>query len=361
VEASPALNQLLAPLQGRPLRVPKVAQERLFRWLGQLGEEVEARGTTEVAGEVNPVLCLRPVGEGLGLALRVQPAGANGALYIPGEGPSSFVAQGGVAGGDSAAALRIVRALDAEKEALAGVLTTLPSLGAAMNETPTSGLVDLATGLELLDLVQAQPSLIRVAWQEGAALRLRRPKRRMRVVPTGKGGWFQLVGDLVLEDERVVSLVEVLSAARAGGGRFLRLNDGSFVALTLEMRRQLAALSRLARVKGDKVEVHELGAELLEPLVEDSSDPAWVKNLRRRAEVPADPPIPGGLTATLRPYQEDGVRWLIRLSHWAQGACLADDMGLGKTITALALLLHRQTLGPALVVAPATLVRPAVG
>ena len=48
----------------------------------------------------------------------------------------------------------------------------------------------------------------------------------------------------------------------------------------------------------------------------------------------------------------EGYRWLARLAAWAPGACLADDMGLGKTVQALALLLRRARIGPALVVAP---------
>ncbi|NOY25355.1 MAG: DEAD/DEAH box helicase [Oligoflexia bacterium] len=59
-----------------------------------------------------------------------------------------------------------------------------------------------------------------------------------------------------------------------------------------------------------------------------------------------------GLEARLRPYQLDGFRWLCRLASWGVGACLADDMGLGKTVQALALLLSRASLGPALVVCP---------
>ena len=46
--------------------------------------------------------------------------------------------------------------------------------------------------------------------------------------------------------------------------------------------------------------------------------------------------------ATLRPYQQVGVRWLHLLSTLGLGACLADDMGLGKTIQVLALLLVLQ-------------------
>jgi non-specific serine/threonine protein kinase len=45
------------------------------------------------------------------------------------------------------------------------------------------------------------------------------------------------------------------------------------------------------------------------------------------------------LKATLRPYQQAGVRWLHLLSSLGLGACLADDMGLGKTMPVLALLL----------------------
>ena len=67
------------------------------------------------------------------------------------------------------------------------------------------------------------------------------------------------------------------------------------------------------------------------------------------------------LKATLRPYQQAGVRWLYLLTRLRLGACLADDMGLGKTIQVLSLLLvlkrdrganlHR----PSLLVAPASL------
>ncbi len=69
------------------------------------------------------------------------------------------------------------------------------------------------------------------------------------------------------------------------------------------------------------------------------------------------------LKATLRPYQQAGVRWLYLLTRLGLGACLADDMGLGKTIQTLALLLvlkqERAKIGGAgssnLLVAPASL------
>ncbi len=66
------------------------------------------------------------------------------------------------------------------------------------------------------------------------------------------------------------------------------------------------------------------------------------------------------LKATLRPYQQAGLRWLYLLYQLGLGACLADDMGLGKTIQVLSLLLvlKRENRGkrrPSLLVAPASL------
>ncbi len=48
------------------------------------------------------------------------------------------------------------------------------------------------------------------------------------------------------------------------------------------------------------------------------------------------------LRATLRPYQQAGVRWLYLLHRLGLGACLADDMGMGKSIQVISLLLILQ-------------------
>ncbi len=65
------------------------------------------------------------------------------------------------------------------------------------------------------------------------------------------------------------------------------------------------------------------------------------------------------LRASLRPYQQVGVRWLYLLARLGLGACLADDMGLGKTMQVLSLLLvlkrEHPHGGPSLLVAPASL------
>ena len=90
----------------------------------------------------------------------------------------------------------------------------------------------------------------------------------------------------------------------------------------------------------------------------------WLAQLLRQIRQPESADVavpPRDLRATLRPYQQTGVKWLWLLTQLGLGACLADDMGLGKTIQVLALMLmlrgRRQPdkKQPVLLVLPASL------
>ena len=62
------------------------------------------------------------------------------------------------------------------------------------------------------------------------------------------------------------------------------------------------------------------------------------------------------LTGELRPYQEEGYKWMSILARYGMGGILADDMGLGKTIQVIALLKSDLTRKPSLVVCPKSLI-----
>ena len=112
------------------------------------------------------------------------------------------------------------------------------------------------------------------------------------------------------------------------------------------------------------------GLELERGGAEPALDPEWVgvragawleetlAALRGAAGERAADPGPA-LHTELRPYQREGVRWLLALARLGLGGCLADDMGLGKTVQVLALLLLLKrgggVPGPHLLVAPASL------
>jgi superfamily II DNA or RNA helicase len=149
-------------------------------------------------------------------------------------------------------------------------------------------------------------------------------------------------------------------------GRWVEV-DGERLRRTLE---RLQAVERLAQAEG--LGFHQAmrqlaGATSVEIEIEADADWSQVSAGPWLAETLAGLRGPQGLAAvepgpelhaTLRPYQQVGLRWLHLLSRLRLGACLADDMGLGKTIQVLALLLVRKRdegPAPSLLVAPASL------
>jgi uncharacterized Zn finger protein/superfamily II DNA or RNA helicase len=64
-----------------------------------------------------------------------------------------------------------------------------------------------------------------------------------------------------------------------------------------------------------------------------------VRTLVRELTANEDVPLPQGLNAQLRPYQQRGFSWMYRNSRIGFGSIIADDMGLGKTLQVIAILL----------------------
>ena len=62
------------------------------------------------------------------------------------------------------------------------------------------------------------------------------------------------------------------------------------------------------------------------------------------------------INGELRPYQVDGVKWLLTLYKYSLGGILADDMGLGKTIETIAFINAIKGDKPILIVSPKSLV-----
>ncbi len=201
-------------------------------------------------------------------------------------------------------------------------------------------------------------------WPKGQALRVRPLESRAVRVEVASGvDWFALGGEVQVDEHRVLGLTELLALLRDGrSGRFVALGGGEYLALTEQLRRQLADLQAVGEVdaagrrRRPRLRVPATAASWLVDALDGldiQADPGWRERIARLDEAATLPvAVPAGLQAELRPYQHDGFVWMARLAHAGLGACLADDMGLGKTVQTLALLIHRAALGPALVVAP---------
>ncbi len=161
-----------------------------------------------------------------------------------------------------------------------------------------------------------------------------------------------LDGELLDEDE-ITALAEAKRPLVRLRGRWVTLDPALLERLRRPPRTRMRVMEALGAVLAGSADID---GETVTVVAEGG-----LADLAERVTGIADGPArlgpPPGLAATLRPYQQRGVAWLAAMCEIGFGGCLADDMGLGKTIQVIALHLHRRaaTVGPTLVVCPASL------
>lgn len=84
-----------------------------------------------------------------------------------------------------------------------------------------------------------------------------------------------------------------------------------------------------------------------------------IQHLTEMKSIPSHK-VPDGFHGNLRPYQKQGLDWLLFMRKFGFGACLADDMGLGKTIQMIAYFLyvkkHEKMANPHLIICPTSVI-----
>ncbi|MCA9534087.1 MAG: DEAD/DEAH box helicase [Myxococcales bacterium] len=363
IERTPELARLAHLLTQGVLEVPPAGAARLGVVLGQVGRRVRvgAGEDVQITGELVPTetrlafLC-RFSGQRLEVRLRAVPLGLAGPQALPGRGPTQMVA---VVDGKP---LRTERNLQAELQAKQALFIAAPGLATLTWEEDSATLDGLPGAYDFLTEVGALDEQTRlVAWPDGRSLPVPRSVGvdALRVRVRGAGGKLltaievEVDADLVVDYERLV--------ASQASGRFVHLDDHTILRLTGELRRRLDAFGALGKLRKDGLASDPVLLPRLVELSEDvgarTLDAASQRRLQSLEEaLRMDVPLPRGFEAELRDYQRAGFEWLARLGEAQLGACLADDMGLGKTVQTLALLAHRAKQGPALVVAPTSVV-----
>lgn len=217
--------------------------------------------------------------------------------------------------------------------------------------------------LYILELIQDHPDIMYAEWPEGKKARIRKLEKGTADwsgTLHEKGMWFQLEGEIKVDENTVLSMSQLLELVGSGKGRYIKLGDGEFLALSEKLQRQLRALESVANHEKGAIQISPFSAAFLADDVFNGDIRIFMsKNLvelRKRILDSANykPEVPTELNATLRPYQIDGYQWMARLNSWGAGALLADDMGLGKTVQTIAFLLLKAKEGASLVVAPAS-------
>lgn len=345
---------------------PEASFPTLAPWIKSLSHIAEVHAPSALDGFEEPTprkLLLRIVpaldqGIDVCLGFRALPLGA---IFQPGIGPEL------VHGLRDGKPVHARRDLKFERSAAARVVKAL-NLTDYMRIDPFRYRVEgHQEGLSLLSRVaRLNDASLTVEWAEGAArVNIKGSARAsdLKIDLFKKGQWFTLEGGIA-HGEVSIGIGRLLEAARLGE-RFVEISRGSYLEMEQDLFERLtAAQFCAARLQG----VSRLSQAALPFLLSKLGDSArggdaasedLIARLshvsERIEEQDEDRALFDALGVTLRPYQRVGVSWLLKQTHWAPGACLADDMGLGKTLQASALLHARHELGPALVVAPTSL------
>ena len=335
-EAHAQLLERLGRLEARlPLSVPAALK----------GAELPAQTITVARLRLLPDVTLE-------LELFIRP-GPGAPLYPPGSGPRDIMLRAGEAGQRG----YIRRALGDEPEAARAMLVGLPMAGAQEGPPYCFRIDDTDEALRLVSALQQPRPGLDVEWVDARPAIVGGPvgAEMLRVRVERRRDWFGIVGELKIEAGRL-ELAVLLDAARRQQ-RFVRVDDNRWVELSDTLRQRLQAVADQTFSGKHHLELSPGAVPAIQALGEAGAKVEAVADWRQLTErltrsLTLVPLPPAALNATLRDYQIEGHAWLSKVAAWGAGACLADDMGLGKTVQAIAALLDRVKLGPALVLAP---------
>ena len=350
-------------LNSKQLQVPEAAKEQLMEAVGNVSRLVTVHSAVEgelgsiesVSSDATIHLHLLPVGDGFRLDMLVRPFGKSGPYFQPGKSPEQIIAE--VDGKRQ----QTRRDLKLEKDKAHDVLKKCPFLLVTHDGSYDWRFQTPEDCLEALSEMENVRDETIIEWPEGEKLKIYRQisPQQLYLRVQRENDWFELQGELKVDDHTVIQIKQLLDLLQHSSGRFVELSEGHFIALSKQFRRQLEDLRTFSDSTKNGARFHPLMAPIIDAFAGEigkfSGDAEWnaaverIKNAENHSPKP-----PSTLQAVLRDYQLEGFQWLSRLAKWGVGACLADDMGLGKTVQALAAIIERANDGPTLVIAPAS-------
>lgn len=351
----------LARVLGDGLAIPSRGREEALGTLAALSGKVRLQSDIpELAGEgeiveadVRPRFHIIPRSPGIKVEVWSHPLGDDGPAYRPGKGGRIITAD------VDGKTVRTTRDIDVERERASWAVRSCPSLQEHADGDLSWLLDDPEDALAFLAETEELGEKVVLAWPKGGRFRVRkfRGLGGLSIRVNSSSDWFTVEGALRVDENLVIDMQKLLMSVRDASGRFIEIGEGEYLALTNELRKQLADLEAMGEFRDGQFRLPALAGSILEGLEEDGAelqaDDDWRSGLERRRELASfTPELPRNFKADLRNYQLEGFQWMTRLAEWGAGACLADDMGLGKTVQALAVLVHRGEVGPSLVVAP---------
>ncbi|MCB0689204.1 MAG: DEAD/DEAH box helicase [Saprospiraceae bacterium] len=144
--------------------------------------------------------------------------------------------------------------------------------------------------------------------------------------------WFDIKGSIQVGD--VTFYFSDLIESIRNEDPLLILPNGKIFIIPDSWMTKYSSLAIFGKRSGEGVRINKSQYTLIEE--DEDLQQGMRKVVVKETEVSYEED--SNLNADLRPYQLEGVKWLLGHQANGLGACLADDMGLGKTLQTLAVL-----------------------
>lgn len=164
--------------------------------------------------------------------------------------------------------------------------------------------------------------------------------------------------DIAIGEDKI-TIADLL--AQFARNRYVKLSDGNRAIIDERYINRLRRIFTRGSGKDGKIRVTVFDLPEVESLIQEKIKGKFAGNARKVFEgfnkLAKAKPENYTVKATLRPYQDAGVKWIKYLYDNKLGGCLADDMGLGKTLQTIAVLsmIYPGAEEPALIIMPRSL------
>ena len=354
-------------------KYPKEAEPLIMKLIATLGGKTEVHSNMvveldnleRVDGQTKLTLRCVPI-DAITFAISVSVHVFEDMSFAPGEGNVNAIAT------SNGKKVQVVRHLRVEKRNMHLFTQELVNVGVIDDEndfapTMTTETLSVGTGafLEIMEWVKNNSNICEMEWPEGERLKYHPAvgAKSVNINFKSKNGWFDVEGDIHIDEDEIISLQQLLEMMHEQGYRkYIKVGDNEYISLSSELKRILKRLDTVTTDRRNHLQMSTAAAGLIGDVIDNNNlhigKNKELEALRKRIKdsTTSEPQVPNSLNATLRDYQLEGYEWMWRVTSWGAGACLADDMGLGKTLQTITLLLDQAENGAALVVAPASVV-----
>lgn len=141
--------------------------------------------------------------------------------------------------------------------------------------------------LELLSTLREHPDAGVVEWPEGARFRVSRGKltsKDMHLTVSSMASWFDISGDIQIGEGEKMKIAQLMEKVREAKGHFIQLGDNEYVAVSDQLRKQLASLEKMGRQQKGKLRIAVYNAPALNEMEEAGVDINADKHYREFVE-----------------------------------------------------------------------------